>query len=65
MEECRKILNTNGDRYTDEEISEIKTLILNLVEIDYKMYQKRKVQVRSEAKIIHLIPQETNYTKAS
>ncbi|MBI2722216.1 MAG: hypothetical protein HYX39_08575 [Bacteroidetes bacterium] len=66
MEECRKILNTNGEQYSDEEISEIRTLILNMVEIDYKMYQKRKTQAKKgEAKLIQFSPEETNYNKAA
>lgn len=65
IEECRKILNTGGEHFTDEEIIEIRTLILNLVEIDYKMYQKRKAQSRKQMKVIHLAPQETNYNKAA
>ncbi len=65
IEECRKILSSEGEKYTDEEIIEIRTLILNLVEIDYKMYQKRKAESKREAKLIHLQQEDINYKKAA
>lgn len=64
IEECRKILSTDGEEYTDQEIAEIRTLILNFVEIDYKMYQQQRNRKQTEAKVIDLMPEETVYKKA-
>jgi len=39
IEECRKFLSKNGEEYTDEEITEIRNFLLNLLEIECKIYR--------------------------
>jgi hypothetical protein len=50
IEECRRFLNLNADEVPDVEVQEVIDLLINLIEIDYREYIKR----RSEAKIISL-----------
>lgn len=40
IQECKAILNKSGQKYTDEEIIEIRRDLLILVEIDYHHYLK-------------------------
>jgi len=65
IQECRKILCSNGDQYTDDEIKEIRKLILNLVEIDYRYYQACKRNKQQEAKIINLHQHNDEERKAA
>jgi hypothetical protein len=40
IQECKAIVNKNGQKYTDEEIMEIRSNLLVLVEIDYHHFFK-------------------------
>ena len=40
IQECKAILNKNGQKYTDEEIIEIRNDLLVFVEIDYYYFLK-------------------------
>lgn len=67
LQECKAILNKNGQKYADEEIIEIRNDLLVLIEIDYfyflKCMQKEGEQNESketEVKIIHLNADEAN-----
>lgn len=40
LEECKKILNVGDEKFTDEEIIEIRDLLLALAEIDFIHFQK-------------------------
>lgn len=60
LQTCREILCKDGEQYTDEEINEIRALIICLVEIDYLHFKKwmekekeKQIQVQDE-KIIPL-----------
>lgn len=60
IQECREFLCKDGEEYTDEEIKEIRALIINLVEIDFCFYMKCKRQKREDCKIIDLEKRDTN-----
>jgi hypothetical protein len=36
VDECKKILNRNGKRYTDDEVEQIREFLWNLAEIEVK-----------------------------
>ena len=43
LSKCRKILEANGDRkYTDEQISQIRDVLYNLVKVDYEITMTKK-----------------------
>lgn len=65
VQECRTYLCQNGEEYTDEEIKEIRTLLLNLVEIDYYYYQACKERKEQGAKIISLNPRADEERRAA
>ena len=54
LQECRNILCKNGEHYTDEEIKEIRTLILHLVEIDFHYFHTQRLKQQEEAKVLNL-----------
>jgi hypothetical protein len=39
---CRKILEQNGERYTDEQVVKIKKMLHNLCLLDYELFLKMK-----------------------
>lgn len=60
IQECRGILCRNGDEYTDEQIKEIRTLILKLVEIDFNFYHTIKRE-QGESKLVDLRTGQKNH----
>lgn len=40
--ECRMILEKNGEKYTDDEIKNIRALLLFFVEIEFSIYEAIK-----------------------
>lgn len=54
LQECRLILCKSGAKYSENEIEEIRILILNLVEIEYVSFKKKQIAKNDEAKIIRL-----------
>lgn len=42
LTECRKILNRQGNHYTDEEILKIRDFLIALIEIQYDDYKTKK-----------------------
>lgn len=36
---CKKILEENGDKYTDEEIVKIRSLLYKLAQLEYSIYK--------------------------
>jgi F0F1-type ATP synthase delta subunit len=79
IEEFKKILNKNGDNFSDDEIKEIRDFLYNIAEIDFLLYQqyiKEKAEELKltndnieEAKIISLEKKDqeikTNYLKSA
>lgn len=79
IEEFKKILNKNGDNFSDDEIKEIRDFLYNIAEIDFLLYQqyiKEKAEelrltneIKDETKIISLVnkeqEQDTNYLKSA
>jgi hypothetical protein len=79
IEEFKKILNKNGDNFSDDEIKEIRDFLYNIAEIDFLLYQqyiKEKAEElrltnenKEEPKIISLANNEqepnTNYLKSA
>lgn len=39
---CRKILEQNGEKYSDEQILKIKKMLYNVGHLDYELYVKMK-----------------------
>lgn len=60
IQECKAILNKNKQKYTDEEIIEIRNNLLVLVEIDYHHYIKC---LKAEAERETVQPNEQNKQK--
>lgn len=48
LEEFKKMLNKDGDNYSDEEIIEIRTFLYNIAEIDFELYQQHIKKKREE-----------------
>jgi hypothetical protein len=44
INKCRNILNSNGNKYTDEEIEKIRDFFYILGEIDFNNFQKHVAQ---------------------
>lgn len=79
IEEFKKLLNKNGDNFSDDEIKEIRDFLYNIAEIDFLLYQqyiKEKAEELKltndniiEAKIISLEKKDqeikTNYLKSA
>ena len=42
LEQCRKLLDTKGSKYADEEIIKIRDFLYQLAEIDYFEFIKRQ-----------------------
>ena len=63
IEECKAVLGRNGDDYSNDEIVEIRTLILNLVEIDFCSYQSHLKGKVETGKIIRLDNVENGESK--
>lgn len=51
LEHCRKVLNTDGNNYSDEEILEIRDFIYAMATIDYMFYTKEVLNKTPEQKI--------------
>jgi len=41
IEKCKKILNVNGNSYTDEQIIKIREFLYQLAEIEYSQFKER------------------------
>ncbi len=79
IEEFKKIMNKNGDNFSDDEIKEIRDFLYNIAEIDFLLYQQyikeRAEELKltneniEEAKIISLENNDqeknTNYLKSA
>lgn len=39
LAQCRRILERNGDKYTDEQIRYIREILYNLGELDYLIFK--------------------------
>lgn len=51
---CKRILNSNGNQYTDEEIHKIREYLYQLAEIQYRHFEQWRagqLNVQSENKI--------------
>lgn len=40
LQECKAILNKNGENFSDEEVKSIRDFLYSLIEIDYFHFQK-------------------------
>lgn len=56
IQECKNILCRNGEHYTDEEIKEIRTFMIHLVEIDFYYFNIKQKEKQGAAKIIKFAP---------
>ena len=54
LQECRNILCRNGEQYTEEEIKEIRTFLLHLVEIDFYCFNTLQREKQGSAKVIEI-----------
>lgn len=64
IQECKTILCKRGETYTEDEIKEIRNLILNLVEIDLKHYFNSQAE-DEEVKVINLRNEERENRNAA
>lgn len=62
FEECKSMLCKNGESYSNEEVEAIRILILNLVQIEYMSYVRKKCE--DKGKIVKL-NEDNDYQKAS
>ena len=53
VQECKKILNKQGESFSDEEVKSIRDFLYSLIEIDYFHFQKYV-----KAKAEHLLVNE-------
>lgn len=53
LQECKTILNKNGENFSDEEVKSIRDFLYTLIEIDYLHFQKY-VQLKGEQEIKNL-----------
>lgn len=73
LQECKTILNKNGEKFSDEEVKEIRDFLYALIEIDYFHFQrfvkaKAEQQMETEesekgGKVIQLNADENSDTK--
>lgn len=42
IDKCKKILNKNGNKYTDDEVKQIRDFYYILAEIDFMNFQRHK-----------------------
>ena|ERR1700752_2722131 len=54
IQECKAILNKNGESFSDEEVKSIRDFLYTLIEIDYFHFQKY-VKQKGENEIENLI----------
>jgi hypothetical protein len=61
VQECKKILNKQGENFSDEEVKSIRDFLYTLIEIDYFHFQKyvkakaeRLLVDEAEGKVIQL-----------
>jgi len=45
IEQCKKILNNNGKKYSEEEIKKIRELLYKLAAIEYGNFKRTKLQL--------------------
>jgi hypothetical protein len=50
IEECKKILNTNGKKYTDEEVDLIRSTLYKIAEVESASIIKEKIHKLGETK---------------
>jgi hypothetical protein len=72
-DELKKILNKNGDNFSDEDVKEIRDFLYNIAEIDFLLYQQHikeqaeelqsKNEIIQDGKIIPLVNIENNNQK--
>ena len=49
LERCKKILNKNGNKYTDEEVEKIREFLYTMAMIEYRRWEKmREEKERSD-----------------
>ncbi len=59
---CKKILNENGNNYTDEEVLKIRDYLYKLAEIQCRHF--KDWQEKQESKIVHLNSNHYETTKS-
>ena len=42
LSRCKSVLESDGSKYTDEEVLQIRDFLYMLAELDYKVYLKQK-----------------------
>lgn len=42
LSKCKSVLESDGSKYTDEEVLQIRDFLYMLAELDYKVYLKQK-----------------------
>jgi hypothetical protein len=47
--QCRKILNQNGNNYSDEEIKKIRDFLYFIAEIEYENFKKTEFKKNEKA----------------
>ena len=52
LEKCKKILNKNGKKYTDDQVEKIREFLYTMAMIEYRRYEKKKQQDEKESIII-------------
>ena len=48
LEHCRKVLNRNGNNYTDEQILEIRDFLYVMATLDYLFFTEQYPQIEKE-----------------
>ena len=44
LSKCKSVLESDGSKYTDEEVLQIRDFLYMLAELDYKVYLKQKIR---------------------
>lgn len=52
VQECKKILNKQGENFSDEEVKSIRDFLYTLIEIDYFHFQKY-VKAKAEQQLVN------------
>ena len=52
VQECKKILNKQGENFSDEEVKSIRDFLYTLIEIDYFHFQKY-VKAKAEQLLVN------------
>jgi hypothetical protein len=53
LEKCKKILQKDGQKYTDEEVKQIRDLLYKIGQLDYQIFKSSKLSNNGKCNSLH------------